>query len=179
MTQFDRRPHHDDDFETRRSHTSGLAGTVLLLLGTAGLLCAALVQFDALPPGLLRWWLRSESLLLLLSILALLAGGRLLWNSGHAPAGWSPRRPGVRFHSVVLYTRAGCHLCDDAAALLARYREYLPPATEVDIDADPQLVERFGTCVPVVECDGDVRFRGRVSEPLLRRLIDGTPPLEE
>jgi hypothetical protein len=169
---------HDDEFETRQSRTSGLAGTVFLLLGTAGLLCAALVRIDALPAGALRWWLRSESLLLLLSLVSLLAGGRLLWQSGHAPAGWSPRRSGVRFHAVVLYTRAGCHLCEEAAAVLARYREYLPPPTEVDIDADPRLVERFGTCVPVVECDGEVRFRGRVSEPLLRRLIDGTQPVE-
>jgi hypothetical protein len=169
----------DADLEARQSRTSGRAGTVFLLLGTAGLLCAALVRFDALPAGALRWWLRSESLLLLLSLVSLLAGGRLLWQSGHAPAGWSPRRAGVRFHSVVLYTRSGCHLCDEAAAVLARYREYLPPPTEVDIDADPRLVERFGTCVPVVEIDAEVRFRGRVSEPLLRRLIDGTPPLEE
>ena len=91
MTQPGSTPHRDAEFESRRARTSGLAGTMLLLLGTAGLLCAALVQFDALPPGLLRWWLRSESLLLLLSIIALLAGGRLLWNSGHAPAGWSPQ----------------------------------------------------------------------------------------
>ena len=84
------------------------------------LLCAALVQFDALPAGVLRWWLRSESLLLLLSLVSLLAGGRLLWWSDHAPADWSPRRSGVRFHSVVLYTRAGCHLCDEAREVIGR-----------------------------------------------------------
>lgn len=159
----------------RLSGTPGRAGTVFLLLGTAGLLAAALARMDALPAGVLRWWLRSEALLILLSIVSLLAGGRLLWQSEHAPVEWQPRTPGRRFHSLVLYTRDGCCLCGQAADLLARYRSYLPPATEVDIDADPRLRERFTTCVPVVEIDGEIRFRGGVNEVLLRRLIDGTP----
>lgn len=69
---------------------------------------------------------------------------------------------------VTLYTRQGCHLCDDAAALLQRHG--LSPRL-VDIDLDPALRERFTTCVPVVEIDGRVRFRGRVNEVLLRRVL--------
>ncbi|MFO0896361.1 MAG: glutaredoxin family protein [Pirellulales bacterium] len=69
---------------------------------------------------------------------------------------------------VVLYTRSGCHLCDDAKAVLLRHG--LEPR-EVDIDADPALVERYGLCVPVVEIDGRERFRGRVDERLLARLL--------
>jgi len=68
---------------------------------------------------------------------------------------------------VVLYTRVGCHLCDDALALLRRHG--LTPR-EVDVDQDPELRARFDTCVPVVEIDGRVRFRGRVDELLLHRL---------
>lgn len=71
--------------------------------------------------------------------------------------------------SVVLYTRSGCHLCDDALALLEKHR--LRPRL-VDIDADPELRARFTTCVPVVEIDGQIRFRGRVNETLLRRLVE-------
>lgn len=71
-------------------------------------------------------------------------------------------------HEVILYTRNGCHLCEDAAELLTRYG--LQPQ-EVDIDADPALRERFTTCVPVVVIDGKVRFRGRVNEVLLKRLL--------
>jgi glutaredoxin len=71
---------------------------------------------------------------------------------------------------VKLYTRQGCHLCDDAKAVLARHG--LVPQ-EIDIDVDPQLVERYTTCVPVVEIDGKERFRGRVDEVLLRRLLRG------
>jgi glutaredoxin len=71
-------------------------------------------------------------------------------------------------HSVTLYTHAGCHLCDDARSLLVRYG--LAPRL-VDIDTDPQLRERFSHCVPVVEIDGKERFRGRVNEVLLRRIL--------
>ena len=41
----------------------------------------------------------------------------------------------------------------------------------VDVDEDAALVERFNECVPVVEIDGKIRFRGRVDPVLLRRLL--------
>ena len=72
-----------------------------------------------------------------------------------------------RAHNVVLYTRDGCHLCEEARELLVA--RGLKPAL-VDIDADPALREQFDTCVPVVEIDGKIRFRGRVDEMLLQRL---------
>jgi glutaredoxin len=71
-------------------------------------------------------------------------------------------------HEVVLYSREGCHLCDDAELLLIQHG--LRP-TVVDIDGDVDLRERFDTCVPVVEIDGKIRFRGRVNPVLLRRLM--------
>jgi glutaredoxin len=69
---------------------------------------------------------------------------------------------------AVVYTRAGCHLCDEAIAVLQRYGV---PVDEVDIDADVELKGRYDTCVPVVVIDGKERFRGRVDEVLLRRLL--------
>ena len=77
----------------------------------------------------------------------------------------------------MLYTRDGCHLCDDVRYLLRAYSLWIPAAIEVDIDDDPELQERFNTCVPVVEFDGKVRFRGRVDVTLLHRLIEGEPPI--
>jgi len=71
---------------------------------------------------------------------------------------------------VTIYTRRGCHLCEQAEALLVRHG--LRPAL-VDIDADPALRERYHECVPVVEIDGKERFRGRVNEVLLRRILAG------
>jgi glutaredoxin len=70
---------------------------------------------------------------------------------------------------IIVYSRQGCHLCDDAAALLARHGLEFDT---VDIDADPKLRERYNECVPVVVVDGRERFRGRVDERLLRRLVD-------
>jgi glutaredoxin len=70
--------------------------------------------------------------------------------------------------SVVLYTRQGCHLCDEARDVLAQHG--LTPQC-VDIDANELLREKFDTCVPVVEIDGRVRFRGRVDPILLRRIL--------
>jgi glutaredoxin len=70
--------------------------------------------------------------------------------------------------NVVLYTRDGCHLCEEAQEVLS---EFGISPTIVDIDADPNLRERFDECVPVVEIDGQIRFRGRVEPTLLRRIV--------
>ena len=74
--------------------------------------------------------------------------------------------------SVVLYTRAGCHLCDQAKEVLKRYQERFGlEIQEVDIDQDRELKSRYDQCVPVVSLDGKERFRGRINEVLLRRLL--------
>jgi glutaredoxin len=69
---------------------------------------------------------------------------------------------------AILYTRQGCHLCDDAASVLARHGLAFEP---IDVDRDPALRERYNECVPVVVIDGKERFRGRIDELLLRRLL--------
>jgi glutaredoxin len=73
----------------------------------------------------------------------------------------------------VLYTRQGCHLCDDAWTLLQRYQSrYRFSLESVDVDHDSALAALHGDSVPVVTVDGKVRFRGRVNEVLLKRLLD-------
>lgn len=69
---------------------------------------------------------------------------------------------------VTIYTRRGCHLCDEAHEILQRHA--LTPEM-IDIDADPALRDRYTNCVPVVVIDGKERFRGRVNEVLLTRLL--------
>jgi glutaredoxin len=71
-------------------------------------------------------------------------------------------------HRIVLYSRNGCHLCDKAESLLASHGIR---SEKIDIDTDPKLIEQFTTCVPVVEIDGKIRFRGRVDPMLLRRIL--------
>lgn len=71
-------------------------------------------------------------------------------------------------HQVLLFSRQGCHLCDEAEEVLLRHG--LAPH-KIDIDASPELRERYDTCVPVVVIDGKERFRGRINEVLLHRLL--------
>ena len=54
--------------------------------------------------------------------------------------------PGM-FRSYLLYVRLGCHLCADAAALLAAANV---PAQRVNIDRDPALRAQYDTLVPVL-----------------------------
>lgn len=79
-----------------------------------------------------------------------------------------PLATSFRMPRVVLYTRQGCHLCEQAVEVLERHGLEV---SLVDIDQDAALRARYDCCVPVVEIDGRVRFRGRVNEVLLRRLL--------
>jgi hypothetical protein len=45
----------------------------------------------------------------------------------------------------------------------------------IDIDRDPELAAQYDQCVPVIVIDGRERFRGRVDEMLLRRLLCKRP----
>lgn len=78
---------------------------------------------------------------------------------------------------LVLYSRAGCHLCDETRmaleALLAERAGLGLPAPalrEVDIAADPDLERAFFTTIPVVELAGR-RLELATSPSKLRRLL--------
>ena len=73
--------------------------------------------------------------------------------------------------TVLMYTRQGCHLCDDAHQTLLQFG--LRP-TVIDIDERADLRSKYNDCVPVVVMDGKIRFRGKVNPVLLGRLIAGT-----
>jgi glutaredoxin len=57
---------------------------------------------------------------------------------------------------VVLYSRPGCHLCDEARGLLADIAAEAPDLVieEVDIDADDELLRRYLERIPVIELNG-------------------------
>lgn len=80
--------------------------------------------------------------------------------------------PRLREVQVVFYTRQGCHLCETAWEAVGKAHErYHFQLEQVDVDGDPDLVTRYGECVPVVVIDGKLRFRGRVNGVLLERLL--------
>ncbi|MFL5246065.1 MAG: glutaredoxin family protein [Gemmataceae bacterium] len=71
-----------------------------------------------------------------------------------------------------MYTRKGCHLCDSAWEILTRAQNDYGFLLEArDVDSDPLLAEQFGQVVPVVLVSGKIRFRGRINEVLLKRLL--------
>ena len=73
---------------------------------------------------------------------------------------------------VVLYSRAGCHLCDVARATLLSARDRLGfDLTEVDIEGDDELELEYGIRVPVVEVDGEEAFEITVDPAELARLL--------
>ena len=52
---------------------------------------------------------------------------------------------------VTLYTRPGCHLCEEAKALIEPILgEFGATLREVNIDADAVLRERYGMDIPVI-----------------------------
>ncbi|CAI9400107.1 glutaredoxin family protein [Nocardioides sp. T2.26MG-1] len=73
---------------------------------------------------------------------------------------------------VTLYSRPGCHLCDVAREVIERVCADLGERyDEVDIDADPQLRERFTDEVPVTFVDGRQHDFWRVDETRLRAAL--------
>jgi glutaredoxin len=157
-------------------------GTLLFGIGLSLLALAAWDNSSGLPFPMPGIWNSQRSMCLLIALGIAAFGFIVLRNGPRADANeprsstWRPTRSGQRFQSLVVYSREGCHLCDEAAELLHHYSAYLPVVQEIDIDAEPALRSKFDRDVPVVEFDGKVRFKGRVSEVLLRRLIEGTPP---
>ena len=150
-----------------------LFGTGIVLVMLRG------IELFTRMPGLPAFWYSNQSMWIAVGLGMAVFGWKLLWGRSQLAANeWRPAVSGRRFRTATLYVRAECHLCDEAVAVLAKYEKWIPVANEIDIDADAKLAERFCTCVPVVMLDGKIRFRGKINEILLRRLIEGTPPLE-
>jgi len=74
--------------------------------------------------------------------------------------------------TVTVYSRAGCHLCDDMKEVVDRVARTLPLEVEViDVSSDPALEARYGLEVPVLAVGGQKAAKYRVSEEDLRRMI--------
>ncbi|MGZ5416435.1 MAG: glutaredoxin family protein [Nocardioides sp.] len=87
--------------------------------------------------------------------------------SGHGPTelGEVPPR-------VVLYSKPGCHLCDDARAVIeAVCAELGESYDEVDIIGSADLVRRFGEEIPVTFVDGEQHDFWRVDATRLRNAL--------
>ena len=73
---------------------------------------------------------------------------------------------------VTVYTRPGCHLCEEALEVVAKVCADLGESyDEVDIDEDADLTQRFGEEIPVTFVDGQQHDFWRVSEDRLRAAL--------
>jgi glutaredoxin len=74
--------------------------------------------------------------------------------------------------TVTLYSRPGCHLCDDARLALRRVAARAPfDLEEVDITTDDALHARYLERIPVVALNGEELFDYHVDEDALERRI--------
>ena len=74
---------------------------------------------------------------------------------------------------LTLYGKPGCHLCDDARAVVERVRAQRPfELREVDVTLDPTLNREYGERIPVLALDGEDLFEFFVDEAELRRRVD-------
>ena len=80
----------------------------------------------------------------------------------------------TQVHSVVLFSRPGCHLCDEARRVIATVRAHHPFSfEEVDIETEDGLIRDYGFRVPVVVVDGGATFEIEVPASALAALVRG------
>ena len=75
-------------------------------------------------------------------------------------------------HRVTLITRVGCHLCEQAQAVLLRLRDELSFGyDELDVDSDRDRRNEYSDRVPVILLDGREHGYWRVEEDRLRAAL--------
>lgn len=74
---------------------------------------------------------------------------------------------------VTLYSRPGCHLCEEAKAAIAPLlREFGAVLREVNIDEDAVLKERYGWDIPVIFIGQHKAAKHRVDLEQFRRQLE-------
>ena len=76
--------------------------------------------------------------------------------------------------AVTIYSRPGCHLCDDMKAIVHRVARTIPLSIdEIDISTDAALEAEFGLEIPVLFVAGKKAAKYRVGEDELRKILAG------
>jgi len=77
--------------------------------------------------------------------------------------------------ALTLYSRPGCHLCDDMKAVVervARTSTPVPTIEVIDISSHPELEALYGLEIPVLMVNGKKAAKYRVTEDGLRRMLE-------
>ena len=73
---------------------------------------------------------------------------------------------------LTIYSRPGCHLCDEMKAIVAQVARTVSLAVEeVDISSDPELERRYGLEIPVLFVEGKKVAKYRIDEAELQRIL--------
>ena len=73
---------------------------------------------------------------------------------------------------VTLYSKPGCHLCEDAKAVIESVCAELGTSyDEVDISTSPDLMDTYGEQIPVTFVDGKQHDFWRVDPARLRQAL--------
>jgi glutaredoxin len=77
--------------------------------------------------------------------------------------------------ALTIYSRPGCHLCDEMKTLVKQVVNCLPhPVSieEIDISTNPELERRYGHAIPVLMVNGRKAAKYRVTEADVMRIVD-------
>ena len=73
---------------------------------------------------------------------------------------------------IDIYSRPGCHLCDEARAVVEPLRErYAVVLRTINVESSSDLENRYGSDIPVVLINGEEAFRHRVDRTELERKL--------
>jgi glutaredoxin len=73
---------------------------------------------------------------------------------------------------IDIYSRAGCHLCDEAKEVIERVQRRFPFSLRViDIETDPELEKAYGEQIPVVFINGNKAFKYHVDKHELEQKV--------
>ena len=76
--------------------------------------------------------------------------------------------------ALTIYSKPGCHLCDDMKATVDRVvRSFALPITveAIDVSTDADLEARYGLEIPVLLIDGKKVAKYRVTDAELTRVL--------
>jgi glutaredoxin len=73
---------------------------------------------------------------------------------------------------IEIYSRPGCHLCDEAKEVIERVRKrHGFKLRVINIEEDPALESAYGTEIPVVFINGNKAFKYHVDERELEKKV--------
>jgi len=73
---------------------------------------------------------------------------------------------------IEIYSRPGCHLCDQARAVIEEFRgTFAMMVQTVNVETAVELEKKYGMDIPVVFVNGEEAFRHRVDRSELERKL--------